>query len=104
MQKRGDPQDGSVISLVIADALAGDDVIGRPTEVTSMADLLKGLPSRRPKKKPVKKPVVASSAQQSAKSSDPPPEEDASESTSSMNTYEIRVREEKRKHTLRRFR
>ena len=84
--------------------MAGDDVIGRPAEVTSMADLLKALPSRRPKKKPVKKPVVASSAQQSAKSSDPPVEEDASDSTSSINTYEIRVREEKRKHTLRRFR
>ena len=95
--------------MLIADAFADDDedVIGdvttscRPAAVTAVADHLKGLPSRRPTKKPAsaKKPVVASA--QGDDSADPP---DQSDSTSSMNTYEIRVREEKRRHALRRFR
>ena len=130
-----DVQDGSVITLVIADAFSegrdgndeegGDeacaaanirDLDSRPEAVTRVSAHLKSLPSRRrqhksdqavQKSEKVKKvharentAAVASAQGDGGVSL----EETDTSSSSGLNSYEVRVRDEKRAHVRRRFR
>ena len=126
-------QDGSVITLVIADAFSergrggndeeedGDeacaaanirDLDSRPEAVTRVSAHLKSLPSRRrqhksdqavQKSEKVKKvhTAVASAQGDGGISLE---ETETSSSSSGLNSYEVRVRDEKRAHVRRRFR
>ena len=129
-----DVQDGSVITLVIADAFSegrdgndeeGDeacaaanirDLDSRPEAVTRVSAHLKSLPSRRrqhksdqavQKSEKVKKvhaienTAAVASAQGDGGAS---LEETDTSSSSGLNSYEVRVRDEKRAHVRRRFR
>ena len=124
-----DVQDGSVITLVIADAFSEGgradegndeeacaaanirDLDSRPKAVTRVSAHLKSLPSRRrqhksdqavQKSEKVKKVHTAvASAQGDGGAS---LEETDTSSSSGLNSYEVRVRDEKRAHVRRRFR
>ena len=132
-------QDGSVITLVIADAFseggrdggndeeeAGDeagaaanirDLNSRPEAVTRVSAHLKSLPSRRRQHKSdqaVQKSEKVKNARENATAAVASAQGDGgigleetettSSSSSGLNSYEVRVRDEKRAHVKRRFR
>ena len=126
-----DVQDGSVITLVIADAFSegrdeeeGDeagaaanirDLDSRPEAVTRVSAHLKSLPSRRrqhksdqavQKSEKVKNARENTAAVASAQGDGgiSLEETETSSSSSGLNSYEVRVRDEKRAHVRRRFR